>query len=198
MRGCQLRKLLKLKDWVTVAEAARYLSAITGEEVGEPDLIRLALDRHLTLSVRLINGAYARCWIPVSPDEVQWNEAASLDGNGIVRLPVGGPVWMPEDGGPMQLQPSVIELFPGVWDLPMVGPECLNVEREYQRLIGGAEFTRMAFDGVVMTREADGLLYQLQANFADLEGFDRSKLRKPFNHPENFFLLLSFRLTVNL
>ena len=56
-----LKKLLKLMEWVTVPDAARYLSILFGEDVSEADVLRLALDGHLTLSVDFVNVATAQC-----------------------------------------------------------------------------------------------------------------------------------------
>ena len=44
-----MQKLLNLKEWLTIADAARHLSILFGEDVSEPDVLRLALDGHLTL-----------------------------------------------------------------------------------------------------------------------------------------------------
>ncbi len=63
-----MRKLLKLKEWLTVSDAARHLSILFGEEVSEADVLRLALDGHLTLSVDFVNHASARCG-PIVPIE---------------------------------------------------------------------------------------------------------------------------------
>ena len=52
----------KLREWLTISEAARYLSSVIGERpqsaqgVGEADVLRLALDGHLKLSVSLPTG----------------------------------------------------------------------------------------------------------------------------------------------
>jgi hypothetical protein len=40
-------KLLSLKKWLTVPEAARHLSNIFEEEVSESDVLRIALEGHL-------------------------------------------------------------------------------------------------------------------------------------------------------
>ena len=65
-----MKKLLKLKEWLAVSDAAKHLSILFGEEVVEADVLRLALDGHLTLSVLFVNGASARCgrslWTPAS------------------------------------------------------------------------------------------------------------------------------------
>jgi hypothetical protein len=57
----QMKKLLNLKKWLTVADAARHLGILFGEDVSEADVLRLALDGHLTLSVYFVNGARGRC-----------------------------------------------------------------------------------------------------------------------------------------
>src|ERR1700739_3911097 len=56
-----MKKLLNLKKWLTVAGAARHLGILFGEDVSEADVLRLALDGHLTLSVYFVNGARGRC-----------------------------------------------------------------------------------------------------------------------------------------
>jgi hypothetical protein len=46
-----LSKLLKLKEWLTVPDAARHLSILLKDGVSEADVLRLALDGRLKLSV---------------------------------------------------------------------------------------------------------------------------------------------------
>ena len=43
-------KLFALKKWLSIADAAKRLSASFGEEVTEADIFRLALDGELRLS----------------------------------------------------------------------------------------------------------------------------------------------------
>ena len=53
-------KLSKLKEWFTVAETAKYLSIGFGTEVTEADVLRLALDEKLRMSVWLVNSTAAK------------------------------------------------------------------------------------------------------------------------------------------
>jgi hypothetical protein len=46
-----LSKLLKLKEWLTIPDAARRLSILLDDEVSDADVLRLALDGRLKLSV---------------------------------------------------------------------------------------------------------------------------------------------------
>lgn len=57
-----LDKLLKLREWLTVGEAAGELSRILGGNVSAADVLRLALEGHLKLSVNLPAGADAMCF----------------------------------------------------------------------------------------------------------------------------------------
>jgi hypothetical protein len=43
--------LLKLRDWLTVPEAAQHLSMLSGDAIGEAHVLRFALDGRLKLSV---------------------------------------------------------------------------------------------------------------------------------------------------
>lgn len=54
-----MSKLFGLKSWLTLDEAASFLSGTLQEPVTVPDLLRLALDGHLVLSANFVNGTRA-------------------------------------------------------------------------------------------------------------------------------------------
>ena len=56
----KLGKLFSLKEWLTLDDTARYLSISFGEEVTRADVLRLAIDRRLILSVNFVNHATVR------------------------------------------------------------------------------------------------------------------------------------------
>ncbi|PUA20340.1 hypothetical protein C7W93_11410 [Glaciimonas sp. PCH181] len=60
-RSVILGKLFNLKKWLTVQEAARRLSNVCGSEITEADVLCLALDGHLKLSVNFVNHTLAEC-----------------------------------------------------------------------------------------------------------------------------------------
>jgi hypothetical protein len=74
----------------------------------------------------------------------------------------------------------------GVWDLPMMGGERLDVEHRYQQLTNGPEVTLTNIDGTFV-QGSDAALCQLQANFADMEGYATENLEKPWFHRNNFY-----------
>lgn len=55
-----MSKLLKLKEWLTLADAARHLSIMFEEEVSEADVLQLALLGQLRLSLNLVNFAVGK------------------------------------------------------------------------------------------------------------------------------------------
>ena len=75
-----MRKLLKLKEWLTVPDAARHLSILFEEEVAEADVLRLALDGHLTLSVLFVNHTHARCGSIVPLERAKFSDRRTPGG----------------------------------------------------------------------------------------------------------------------
>ena len=56
----------------------------------------------------------------------------------------------------------------GVWDLPMIGNEQLDIEHEYQNLTGGPAVTLQGLDGAFVEGR-DGQMCQLQEHYDDNE-----------------------------
>src|SRR5690606_11024820 len=116
-----MSKLFTLKKWVTLADAAKYLSVSFGEHVTEADVIQLALDGHLRLSLRLLaSHLYALRWYKKSEHEIEYEdvtyhlpETGSLKQSTFTRRqPVEGEVIrLPEfceDGEALQLGTAAI------------------------------------------------------------------------------------------
>jgi hypothetical protein len=172
-----MKKLLKLKQWLTVADAARHLGIIFEEDVSEADVLRLALDGHLTLSVHFVNGARGRCGPIVAikdaqrtirkedPDDWTHLKDSPPPGEGekvqVFSTFIHG-VWL-GDGRVIEC-PWETELLDGVWDLTMLGHERLEVEQRYQLLTNGPEVDMRFRDGPldhpIVSRE-DGTFCEL-------------------------------------
>ncbi len=176
-----MRKLLKLKEWLTVPDAARHLSILFGEEVGEADVLRLALDGHLTLSVDFVNHASARCG-PIVPIEDAKSFMIRISETELMQRIKGLSLG---DGRVLELGESV-EFLDGVWDLTMLGSERLDVEHNYQMLTDGPAVDLVFLDGPIVRRE-EGVACRLESHFGDNEFFDKKKLKKPLNHPSNYY-----------
>jgi hypothetical protein len=168
-----MSKLLKLKEWLTLIDAARHLSIILGEEVSQSDVLRLGLDGHLELSVNLVNHAEALRGKVVPIAEAKYKEAAKLTGVGTVRL-YEGPVLFSkgQETHVVELEKRIVHLG-GVFDLPMYGSERLDVEHRYQQLTGGPAVTLQGIDGTFVTKNEE--TFQLQTDFDNSEYYSGSK-----------------------
>ena len=184
-------KLFKLKEWLTVADAARHLSIVFSEDVAEADVLRLALDGRLRLSVYFVNYATARCGKVISSEETEWALLLRSE-----ECPLGRII---KRGKSAELQAFHDELPPderekcypllrslnidgerflnlsdevttlrGVWDLPMIGNEQLDIEHQYQCLTGGPSVTLQGLDGAFVEGR-DGQICQIQEDFDDNE-----------------------------
>ncbi|HEX9588928.1 MAG TPA: hypothetical protein VGA15_14430 [Bradyrhizobium sp.] len=188
-----IKKLLNLKQWLTIADAARHLGILFGEDVSEADVLRLALDGHLTLSVYFVNGARGRCGPIVRIEDAQRTIQEENPDDWIHLM--GSPP--PGEGEKVQVFSSFIhglslgdgrviecaketELLDGVWDLTMLGHERLEVDQRYQFLTNGPEVDMSFRDGPldhpIVSRE-DGTLCQLhEPYFADKHYFPADAL----------------------
>ena len=186
-----MSKLLKLKEWLTTEEAAKRLSITAGEEVIEADILRLALDGHLTLSVYLVNHARARIGKFVPLSDTKWTFMPPL-----FSIPINAPLtadqisnypehlqelWhntspdlrddcipmleslATEDNRYINLDKEVITIT-GVWDLPLIGCERIDIEFTYQQLIGGPEVTLEGLEGTFLC-QGEETVCQLQESW---------------------------------
>ena len=159
-----LPKLLKLKEWLTIPDTARHLSIIFSEEVSEADVLRLALDGHLTLSVNFVNSVRAKCG-PVLPREAVTQIFNGVDntkievtrGDEIRSGQFRGQFWQPE--------PKVVHIY-GVWDLTMLGIERDDIEHRYQSMTSGPYVEDTTAEGPFLSRE-DGTMCILLDCFRD-------------------------------
>jgi hypothetical protein len=188
----QMKKLLNLKQWLTVADAARHLSILFGEDVSEADVLRLALDGHLTLSVYFVNGARGRCGpaIPAEDAKVTIQEEDPDDWSHLTggQSADEGEVkvfsqWVHGlilgDGRVLEYDRETV-LLDGVWDLTMLGHERLEIEQRYQLFTEGPEVDMRFRDGPldhpIVSRE-DGTYCQLhEPYFADKHYFPADTL----------------------
>lgn len=169
-------------------DAAKHLSIAFGEEVSEADVLRLALDGHLKLSVNFVNHAYVKRGKVVRipeiellaaiqagnlPDELEWGTFPAE----MMQLAPG----IPDDqkGKPVTYLRSLkldsdrylnlatdVTSISGIWDLSMLGGEKLDIEHAYQMMTDGPEITLETLDGSFVER-ADEEMCQLQESFDD-------------------------------
>lgn len=191
-----MSRLFKLKEWLTLDEAAQHISTAIDENVEIKDLLRLALDKHLTLSVNFVNHAQARKGELVGPEDVKiagklapWfaeaiekiaiehgNDPAIAHQEIVLSLGV-------EEGLFLNLDKKVSSID-GIWDLPLWGNEHLDIQHKYQQLIGGPEVTLVCIEGTYVRR--GNIACEVQESWEENEYQKGSEAQK--KDIENFIL----------
>lgn len=170
--GDAVRKLLKLKEWVSVADAAQHLTTVSGEEVTEADLLQLALTGDLTISVYFITEVMGqRCLVLPAISKIE-NVRITEEMRSKLTAP-------PNKNKPLEADPyagyrtriqSTIDkthyiispddiqnptLIKGVWDLAMIGGETDYVRNKYMTRIGKRKITPSLDDLLITNQEKD-------------------------------------------
>jgi hypothetical protein len=160
-----VKRLFNFKQWLTVPEAARHLSILLGEDLSEADILRLALDRQLTLSIHFVNHVICRIGLLVETTETALEldhfdsgqtetyfiVEAAADGQKIKRID-----WSQENIS-----------FTGVWDLSILGCE-RELEQRYRALTNNPAIQAPQSGAVErpILRGPDGSYYQIIEGFS--------------------------------
>ncbi|WP_299772298.1 hypothetical protein [uncultured Pseudoteredinibacter sp.] len=174
-----MSKLFKVKERLTLEEAASHITTALGETVTLADLFRFALDGHLTLSVDFMNKANARAgkWVKTKDIEFETIEINILTGEKLdepYEIPSKHELYVSDDNW-VALESSVISIS-GVWDLPMIGAERLDVEHEYQQLTSGIAVTLVGIDGTFV--QQGDIICQLKTDYDNNEYQEGSKAQQ--------------------
>ena len=182
-----MKKILTLRDWLTLEEAAEHLSMLFDERVVPVELLRLALDGELTLSVRFVNHAHAKRAHLVSRKEQMAElkeRMAKFPDLDVEKVVIDWGTDIDEDERAIEVEKDIVTLT-GVWDLPMWGSERLDVEHEYQMLTSGPAVDLQCLEGPIVS--GDGSFWQIQDHYSDNEYVNPDRLKTPWGHPENFY-----------
>lgn len=71
-------KLSRLKKWLTLDDSAKFLSLLSSEEITVTDLLHMALQGDLTLSINLVNSYVAKIGSKIPIHEARLRRAPSL------------------------------------------------------------------------------------------------------------------------
>ena len=127
-----MSKLLKLKQWLTVPDAAKYLTEACEEDVTEADVLRFALDGQLTLSVYFLNEhpkAKRASYIPCKDSRLCG--VLGLEGESLPYT----------DLDLLDVTDGQVELS-GVWNLPMIAGDRLALNADISLKPADSLFTR--------------------------------------------------------
>lgn len=191
-------KLFKLKEWLTVPEAAKHMSTLFSEEVCEADVLRLVLDGHLKLSVNFVNTVSAKPGKIVSHGDPEWKEFP--DWIFTFKAPIPLVLDKAKNGccvafdslnhnGKRFVTPvdPVNRGISGIWDLPMIGNEAVTIEHKYHQLTGGPAVKTIYIDGAFVEGKK-GEIWQLQQKIEgqlEWEGPDGKKKVESFDEVFN-------------
>lgn len=178
-----MSKLAKFRQWLEIEEAAQYLSAVWGESVTPADVLRLGLDGKLTLSVHLVNLGSGRLVNIVPLESLTWNDVPHpFELNVTMRIPDGDKI---NDTEAIKLpDTSSAEKLEGVYDLPMIGAEVLEIEHAYQYLVGGPPVELEILAGCFARR--DGRTYQLLERWPSNDRTEKRNEGKHYMHLDWF------------
>lgn len=209
-----MRRLFKLKEWLTLEESAEYLAAELGEPVSVADLLRLSHSNHLRLSVNLINSCYARIGYEVGIREAK---KRILPGS-LEHFAAPLPEPLPDQEDPVEqlewvrrnqqlfddgvlmfhlpglyLSPESVVQFgkdvvsiQGVWDLVGQGAERIETESRLLAEIGIIGEERIGLDGAFLSNE-DATTYAQVMERMENHGKSLEELKKQRHDPNNYF-----------
>ena len=188
-----MKKLFDLKEWLTLEDAAKHLTILFGEEVKVSDVLRLALDGRLRLSVDFVNNTNVRTAKIVSIDEatfidipiLQRKDASkpdpkNLQAVGHVKV-LNGISYFDNKVINYDDDEKVYSLS-GVWDLAMIGGERIDIEYKYHQLTGGPDVELLNIDGSFVVDEKRTVAMHLMKQFKE---FVYDKNLSPEKNDEN-------------
>lgn len=163
-----MSKLFKIKQWVTAQQALDFLTLQLGEEVTPLDLLQLAVERKLKISVKFDHRVPVKLGVTVPYKDVPIVELPSIrEGEEKVCF-LGGHCLTPEvewdEDTPFACFEKNVSYIDGIWDLAMIGNEAINVANMLREEIGADSLDLLNIDGTFLCRP-DGACANLQERF---------------------------------
>ncbi|WP_323086695.1 hypothetical protein [Klebsiella variicola] len=168
-----MKKLFRLKKWLTLEETAKRLSASFGEEIKPADCLQFALDGHLVISAVLDESRYA-----VLAEQVITTKRKSL-GFAIKRnTPDGAYIGLLNEELfftneeldteylDIKRNGGIVKISEGIYDLPMIGAEALDVMYAFESLRGIFSKARYNIEGAFLITSAG--IVNIMESFNDL------------------------------
>ena len=157
-----MSKLFNLKSRFSLEDAAKHLTTILAEEVCITDILRLAIDGYLILSLNLINNTESIQGFSVDKGKAQvvlsdkikvpWVKDESIEPRNIIMSP--------EISDTEYFVPCSWKFISGLFYLRLTDGVKRILENEYQKLTEGSELEWQLFDCVYLEGHA-GEIYTL-------------------------------------
>ncbi len=134
-----MSKLLKLKKWLTLDEAANHISNVLGEPVTLADIYSFALEGHLVISVNFVNIVKAKKVTFIKKEDIKYKRVRpknlpNMPEGGHFNVPINAQQQISRNLWVESIDSQVVSLS-GVWDLSMIGTEIFSIKQLYQQEI---------------------------------------------------------------
>ncbi|NQZ49712.1 MAG: hypothetical protein HRT95_05835 [Moritella sp.] len=150
-----MSKLLKLKKWLTLDDAALHITGEIKDTVTVTDLYLAALEGKLKLSVYFVNNAHGITGELCNVGDIE-NQLAQQT---------------------FDIKDRTVHSMEGIWDLTMQGQEALEVKGYFEQSNSGISVTALSKNGILL--QQDDITCQLY------KYFDRDKIFNPkYNESE--------------
>lgn len=164
-------KLFKLKTWLQLSEATKYLSIVFGEDVIEADILRWTLDGRLKLSVYFQSTVYAvkgslmknTGILELLPENEPINDTL-LKLNELLCKSSSKYIFEENESG------NIFPIKNDIFNLPMVGSEWDDIQLKWKDLIGGPNETYHTLEETLV-EDSDGNIYALKEFFSEEDHF---------------------------
>jgi hypothetical protein len=117
-----MKKLLLLKDWIRLSDAAEHLSIILKEPVTDLDILQLAFELKIVLSIVIFQPVTARI-VNANIDGIDRDISTTISINELKEIS-------------------------GVFDLPLIGDEIHDIQSSFVEKIGGSSMRLTQLRGV--------------------------------------------------
>lgn len=148
-----MSKLFNIKEWVTIEDAAKYLTTTLGEKYDPADILQLAIAGRLIISVYIVNKVFVLTG-KVFPK------------NQLIGKIIGKSDEILENGDLLIFDEGVCSIS-GIFDLPMIGGEVKDVEQKLQELVGGPIVLGGHPRGAYMRSPKSGDYFQILSYLSD-------------------------------
>jgi hypothetical protein len=139
-----MSKLANLKSWLTLSDTTQYLSEKLKENVSQAELFRLAIDGHITLSIRILEPTMSNIGQAVKADKAEKPD--------VIFTP-------PKLEHGLFFKKERFDFVSGIFDLRWGDGVSLTLRNKYQQLTGGALFDESG-SGCYLS-DAEGNIYEL-------------------------------------
>lgn len=152
VKGDVMKKLFKLKEWLTLEETSRRLTTSFQESVSAADCLQLALDGHIKISALIEKSRYGvLCKKDGTSNDFLSGFVDSMKKSGkftdeIIKSAEESVYSFPDEIK-LRKYGNVFRLRDGVYDLPMIGAERLDVLHLCSILQGREPATFICLDG---------------------------------------------------